>query len=150
MLVSVFTHARKDMKYPSAISPTITAIVLLTLAATFYFIVIIDVLMAFVLLMPVLLFYVYLARTTYYLIDDNTLTVRAGFIVNTRIPVNTITEIKPSNNPLSAPAMSLDRLEIRYGSKDLIVVSPKDRQNFVEHLVRLHPDIVLKGNLQTK
>jgi hypothetical protein len=51
-----------------------------------------------------------------------------------RITIDEIDEIRPSRSPASSPALSLDRLEIRYGGRTLLV-SPKDRAGFLEAVV---------------
>lgn len=49
----------------------------------------------------------------------------------TRIELKDITEITPSRNSVSSPALSLDRLKVQYGDKS-ILISPKDRDAFIE------------------
>ena len=39
--------------------------------------------------------------------------------------------IRPTRNPLSSPALSLDRLRIDYGSGRSIMVSPEDKDKFI-------------------
>ena len=45
------------------------------------------------------------------------------------IPLKDIIHITPTNSMLSAPALSLDRIEIRYEGGS-IVISPKDKDEF--------------------
>ena len=47
------------------------------------------------------------------------------------VPLATITSVKETKNPLSSPALSLDRLQISYQSGKSIMVSPKDKQRFI-------------------
>ena len=49
------------------------------------------------------------------------------------INIDEITEIVNTHTFLSAPAASLDRIEITYG-KNCVVLSPKDKQKFVKQL----------------
>jgi hypothetical protein len=49
-----------------------------------------------------------------YGIDDEHVVVQHG-LVRQRIPLRDIIEVSPTRNPVSAPALSLDRLEIRFG-----------------------------------
>lgn len=58
-----------------------------------------------------------------------------------QVPVQQITRIRPTRNPLSSPALSLDRLEIRYGKYDSVLVSPADQAGFLAALLRLNPAI---------
>ncbi|HKA86593.1 MAG TPA: PH domain-containing protein [Haliangiales bacterium] len=57
-----------------------------------------------------------------------------GFV----IPIDGIVRVFPSRNPLSAPAWSLDRLQIEYvdraGRKRMALLSPTDRDAFVAEL----------------
>ncbi|UEG55384.1 PH domain-containing protein [Mucilaginibacter daejeonensis] len=70
--------------------------------------------------------------------------VKSGFFVNLNIDANTIKSVKATRNPLSAPAISLDRLEIAYGKYDTIMVSPKDRTGFIAQLLNDHPSIAVE------
>jgi hypothetical protein len=64
-----------------------------------------------------------------YTLMDAELVVRSGFI-KWRVPYDQITRVQPTRNPLSAPAWSLDRIEIGYGSK-AILISPADAERFL-------------------
>ncbi|HTR00062.1 MAG TPA: PH domain-containing protein [Candidatus Acidoferrum sp.] len=50
------------------------------------------------------------------------------------IPKVSIQTLKPSRSMLSSPALSLDRLEIRYDNDDVLLVSPQDKQAFADAL----------------
>jgi Bacterial PH domain len=79
-------------------------------------------------------------RSTYYLIDGNTLIIRSSFIT-WRVPIAAIRSITPTRSALSSPALSLDRLRIDYGGK-WILVSPEDKRRFIESLRAINPAIV--------
>lgn len=49
--------------------------------------------------------------------------------------------------PIIAPALSLDRIQIRSGKYDLIAISPKDKFTFVEELMKINPDISVDKRL---
>jgi len=53
-----------------------------------------------------------------------------------RVPLSEIRAVAPTRNPLSSPALSLDRLRIEYGRGKWIMISPRDRQAFVSELRR--------------
>ena len=53
-----------------------------------------------------------------------------------RVPLRDIRAVTPTHNPLSSPALSLDRLRIEYGRRKWIMVSPRDREAFVSELRR--------------
>jgi hypothetical protein len=52
-----------------------------------------------------------------------------------KVPVAEVVSVEPTRNPLSSPACSLDRLLIRYGTRQ-IMVSPEDRSAFLDALAR--------------
>ena len=69
-------------------------------------------------------------RNTCYVIDVGTLRIRSGPFRWT-IPLADIVEITPSRNPLSSPALSLDRLKISLGKRKFVLVSPEDKAGFI-------------------
>lgn len=83
-----------------------------------------------------------------YEIDEELLTIRSGFI-KWKIPLHTILHIQPTNNPISSPAWSLDRLMIRYRKDDgeeYICISPRDRVDFYDDLAQADPNLEIEGN----
>ncbi len=94
---------------------------------------------------PVILFVIYLFRTTYYTIDENILHVKAGFLVNLNIDIDKIKSISKSNSIMSSPALSLDRIDIKYGMGQSVLISPKDRKDFIADLLAKNPTIELIG-----
>jgi hypothetical protein len=78
---------------------------------------------------------------TNYTIDGDVLIIRSGFF-RWRVPIRDIESVTPTHNPSSSPALSLDRLEIRYGPKT-ILVSPDDKAGFIRALTRINPNIRL-------
>mgnify|MGYP003413996194 FL=1 len=85
----------------------------------------------------------HLFTSTYYIIEGNILTIKSSFLINRKINILTITEIKETNNPLSAPATSLDRLKIIYGNGFWTLISPKDKEAFLLHIKKIQPNIVV-------
>lgn len=67
---------------------------------------------------------------TYYAVDKNVLRVVSGPF-RWKIPVDQITSATPTRSLLSAPAMSLDRIKIKYGKFRTMVVSPADKEGFL-------------------
>lgn len=90
-------------------------------------------------------FVAWLWTTTEYLLDERELLVRAGPF-RWRIPVAEIREVKPTRNPLSSPALSLDRLEIRYGQRGFLLISPEDRERFFRSLGLQAPHLEVRGD----
>lgn len=67
---------------------------------------------------------------THYTVSDGVLRIVCGFF-SWSIPVAEITRVSDSNNPISSPALSLDRVRIDYGSNKYVLVSPKDKDGFM-------------------
>ena len=64
-----------------------------------------------------------------------------------QIPLAEIDSVEPSRNPLSSPACSLDRLDIRFRqSRRGILVSPLDKAGFLQALVDACPHLTLRGD----
>lgn len=70
---------------------------------------------------------------TYYEIDRKELKVVSG-PMRWHVPLSDITAVEETRSLLSAPALSLDRLRIRYGHNRTIVVSPRDKAKFIRRL----------------
>ena len=82
-----------------------------------------------------------LYKSTNYIISGDNLNVKSSFIINENIDINTITKIKETNNPLSAPAFSLDRLEITYGKGSNILISPREKTEFLNQIKSINKNI---------
>lgn len=91
----------------------------------------------------VFFFTLHMYMTTQYTISGGTLKIVSGFIYRNEIQVGTISRITPSNNPISSPAFSLDRLEIRYNRNDAVLVSPKEKDAFLRDLKEANPAILI-------
>ncbi len=73
-------------------------------------------------------------RSTRYLVTDREVIARSGPF-RWRIEIAGIESIRPSRRPLSSPAMSLDRLEVRYGGGRRLLISPQDREGFLAAVI---------------
>ena len=67
---------------------------------------------------------------TVYTVDRGTLHVRSGPF-RWKVPIDNITAVEATRSPLSSPALSLDRLRIRYDTRRQIIVSPADKAGFL-------------------
>lgn len=76
---------------------------------------------------------VWLFVSTRYILRNDELVVRTG-PCRWRIALRDIAEVAPTRNPLSSPALSLDRLRITYGSGKSIMISPRDKRAFLREL----------------
>jgi hypothetical protein len=84
-------------------------------------------------------------RGTRYLVTDREVIARSGPF-RWRIEIAGIESIRPSRNPLSSPAMSLDRLEIGYGRGRRLLISPEDRRGFLEAVVARSRSLIREGD----
>jgi hypothetical protein len=94
---------------------------------------------AIILIVVEIVFFEMFLRSTYYVIDGDTLTIRSSFI-RWRVPIRDIRSITPTRSAISSPALSLDRLRIDYGRKS-ILISPEDRERFIAMLRSVNPAI---------
>ena len=74
---------------------------------------------------------VWLLFGTWYVVEDEILIIRAGPKF-WEIPVVDIHGVKKSRSTSSSPALSLERIEIRYGNNQRVLVSPEDVEGFLE------------------
>lgn len=101
--------------------------------------------MVFAIMAASFVFVLYLLYDTNYTITQGNLKVHSGFIVNKNIPIAAIKSIKKSDSILSAPASSFTgRIEVFYGESKSIIISPKERQAFVDELLKQHPGIAVE------
>lgn len=70
-----------------------------------------------------------------YGLGNGQLVVRFG-LCRRKIPYERITSVMRTSNPLSSPALSLDRLQIEFGGGiwNSIMISPADRERFLDDL----------------
>ncbi|GEC78896.1 PH domain-containing protein [Flavobacterium aquatile] len=90
-------------------------------------------------------FILILSKTTQYIINENQLIVKSTWIVNERIDISKITKVEKSNSILSSPALSLDRLLVRYNKYDEVLISPKEKKEFIDELLKINPTIEIKN-----
>ncbi len=72
-------------------------------------------------------------RGTYYVVEHEELRVVSGPF-RWRIPLADITGVEATRNPLSSPALSMDRLKVSYGKRKFVLVSPEDKAGFIRAL----------------
>jgi hypothetical protein len=68
---------------------------------------------------------------THYTVDRGTIRIVSGPF-RWKVPVDEITSVTATRSPLSSPALSLDRICIRYGERRRIMISPADRDGFLK------------------
>lgn len=97
-----------------------------------------EYMLSVVFIMLLSLFYI-LAITLKYKIEGDYLS-----IWRTKIDIKTIRKIYATRNPLSSPALSINRIAIVYNKFDEVLISPKDRADFIEELLKVNPTIEVK------
>jgi hypothetical protein len=70
---------------------------------------------------------------TSYTITEKSLSIRSS-LFKWEIALKEISAIEPTNDPLSSPALSLDRLRIEYGQGKSIMISPLNKAEFIRDL----------------
>ena len=62
---------------------------------------------------------------TTYTIDGDIILIKCGYVWYKPINIMEMKKISKSSNIISSPAASFDRMEIRYGKFDELIISPK-------------------------
>ena len=83
--------------------------------------------------------------TTEYTIENEILRIKCGILFNKKIDINNIKKISRTNSLMSSPAPSFDRIEIKYGKFDEIIISPEDKLNFAKDLTIINS--VIENNI---
>ncbi len=93
------------------------------------------------------IFAILIIVTINYTILDNSIVVRCCGFKSSTIDIMKIKTIKRSYNPLSSPAASLKRLEIKFYRKGRIktaLISPMREAEFLEKLKEINPNIEIE------
>lgn len=77
-----------------------------------------------------ILIYFFVVRIRYEL-DEENLTIYMGPVRYRKIALTSIRKMELSNNPLSSPAASLKRIAIHYDKWGYVLISPKNREEFI-------------------
>ena len=78
---------------------------------------------------------IWVFRTTTYELTDDALVVRSGPF-RQQVLLTDIESIRTTRSPLSAPALSLDRLRLTFRGGRTVLVSPEDQRGFLAALAR--------------
>lgn len=84
---------------------------------------------------------VFFSKTTQYIINDTQLIIKCMFLVNEKIDIHKIRKIEKTSSILSSPALSMDRIAVKYNKFDEIYISPKEKQRFINELLLINPNI---------
>lgn len=77
---------------------------------------------------------------TGYTIRDNFLKIQYGPF-KWKIKINEIDSIRETRNPFTAPALSMDKVEINYAKFKTVAISPKDKMEFISQLRKQNSNI---------
>jgi hypothetical protein len=91
-----------------------------------------------------LLLPLWLLLDTNYTVTAEQLLVRSGPL-RWRIALGDVREVSPSRSWVSSPALSLDRLRIGYGKGRNILISPREKQRFIDALRERCPSEKVTG-----
>ena len=80
---------------------------------------------------------------TQYMIQRGLLVIHCG-PCRYEVPIDEIESVVPSRDSLSAPALSLDRLQVHTPARD-IQISPADRRGFLAQLAAADPALQVDG-----
>lgn len=94
-----------------------------------------DSLVMLTLYIPLTAFILAIIFNTHYTItSEGKLKVFCGIFPFPKIEISDITHLKYTNNPISSPAVSLKRLALYHNGRVLVIISPENRDLFVEVL----------------
>ncbi|MDO5794531.1 MAG: PH domain-containing protein [Turicibacter sp.] len=75
---------------------------------------------------------------TYYVFEEDGIRIRCFIFCNVVIPYKSIISVKPTYNPVSSSALSLDRLEVKFmrpnHRPDIALISPIHRDDFIKEV----------------
>lgn len=82
--------------------------------------------------------------TRYIITLNDELVIQSGFIYFKKVKISEIKSIEYTNNPFSSPAASFKRLYITVNKFDDVIISPNNRQAFINCLKSINPSISVK------
>ncbi|MBT2557700.1 PH domain-containing protein [Hymenobacter sp. ISL-91] len=84
----------------------------------------------------------WLLRRTYYEIQPQSQLLRiVSGPFTWQVPINSISQVEVTKNPIASPALALHRLRLYYGKYDSVLISPADQSGFLTILRHLNPAI---------
>lgn len=100
-------------------------------------------------LILVILFILNMFLNTRYILDQGMLDIRCGFLYRKVIDVARIRKISETNTLMSSPALSLDRLELHLDKASSVVISPKNKDEFIEAMLQVNDQILVQRKLKS-
>lgn len=89
-------------------------------------------------------FIIYVIKATIYKINNKILFIKSSFFFCKILPIKEIRKIEEVTNLISSPAMSIKRLELFYGKYDSILISPKNKKDFIKAILLINNNIEIK------
>lgn len=91
-----------------------------------------------------IIFYIFTIFSTKYIFIKDNLYIRYAYSIMKIINISTITEIRYfSNETRNSYSLSHDRIEIIYANDKSIVISPKDKDGFIDEIQLINPNVVV-------
>lgn len=84
---------------------------------------------------------------TDYKIENDKIKIRYGPIRQT-VHIQDIKLIVKAKTPLTAPALSMDRIQITCGKFDIVSISPVNQREFINELLKVKADILVDDRLR--
>lgn len=78
---------------------------------------------------------------TTYRLSNHVLVIKNNILIRKKINVNTITKIKATSDLVALPALTMDQLCIFFNHGECIIISPKEKTDFIKTLRTLNPSI---------
>ena len=95
-----------------------------------------------VIMIPIIAFTFHIFfSTSYSITSNNQLLIKCGFLYRKLVDIDSIKSIEKTTSALASPAASMDRIELKFGKWDSVIVSPEDKQEFVQALLDINPSI---------
>ena len=79
---------------------------------------------------------------TSYKIEKEKLHIKCGFFKYNPVNIREMKKVSKSSYIISSTAASFDRIEIKYGKFEELIISTKHKTKFVEDLQKINPEII--------
>ncbi len=129
--------------YRSKIGLGLVAFVGIVLLIVFAIMIVNQIWVGFLINLLATSFIFYTLLTTQYIISKDSLRIQSGFLYDETLTINNIISITETRNPLSSPAASLERLELKLKNSYSILISPKEKNEFIDHILQINPAIII-------
>ncbi len=127
-------------RYPSKLGIGLTVFVLAILGGSSIFMILDEAWLAVGINILVILLMYILYKQTHYTVEGTLLKIKGSVLTNQEISIKEISKIKETNTLISAPAFSMDRLEIKY-TNGFTIISPVKKAEFIKQLLTINPKI---------